>query len=193
MERICRTARTQPADAPVLQLSRFGFIRERFQLAWFQGLVTELSGRLQMRFKRFCEVACIIDFQPAESFYGIRVREDCFDAWLRLVNLSVCRDGMLSCGKNFTCEGPTRLRHATVCTIIACTFPDAAPAGRGTAPFRPPSHGSGFRQGPLAWLQGVPHRPSSRTARRKAPGYSPSAPWRPRRTAGTSPARRAFV
>ena len=46
----------------------------------------------QMRFKPFCKFACIIDFQPAESFCGIRVRQDCFDAWLRFANLSVCRD-----------------------------------------------------------------------------------------------------
>ena len=83
----------QPADAPDPQLSRFGFIRKRFQLAWFQGRAMGWSGRLQMRLKPFCEVARIVSFQPAESFCGIRVRQDFSDAWQRFVNLSVCRDG----------------------------------------------------------------------------------------------------
>ena len=53
----------------------------------------ELSGRSQMRFKRFCEFACIVSFQPAESFCGSRVRQDFSDAWTRFVNLSIYHPG----------------------------------------------------------------------------------------------------
>ena len=60
----------QPANAPVLQLSRFGFIRKRFRFARFRGRVTELSGRPQMRFRIFCEFACIVAFHPRRVFFA---------------------------------------------------------------------------------------------------------------------------
>ena len=53
----------------------------------------EWSGRPQMRFKLFCEFACVIDFHPAEYFCGVRVRQDFSDAWQRLVNLSIYHPG----------------------------------------------------------------------------------------------------
>ena len=83
----------QPANAPVLQLSRFGFIRKRFRFARFRGRVTELSGRPQMRFRIFCEFACIVAFHPVEYFCGSRVRQDFSDAWTRFVNLSIYHPG----------------------------------------------------------------------------------------------------
>ena len=79
--------------AAFFQFLNFILAQKRLRFARFQGRVTELPGLPQMRLKPFCEFARIVAFQPAEPFCGILVRQDFSDAWTRLVNLSVRRDG----------------------------------------------------------------------------------------------------